>query len=113
MSILPLTPAPIPDEGLEVAKSAIKLRFKAQLRIGLAGFAGMLVGKHILPSGLVDDTLLDALTSIVFAAVAVYWQDARAWLQHQRLWDLATNPKVPPEIIRPVTPPETPTEPQP
>ncbi len=103
---------PIPDNGLEVAKSALKLRAKAQLRIGLAAIAGSLVGKHILPAGLLDDTLLDALTAIIFAGSAVYWQDARTLLQHTRLWKLATNPRVPDDLVRPVAPPSPGTEPQ-
>jgi len=100
------TPA-IPDEGLEVAKSALKARAKAQLRIGLATVAGMLVGKHILPAGMLDDTLLDAIAAILFAGIAAYWQDARAALIHSRFWQLATNRRVPADIIRPVAAPIT------
>lgn len=95
---------PIPDDGLEVAKSALKLRAKAQLRLVLASVAGMLVGKHILPAGLLDDTVLDALSALLFAAIAAYWQDARAVLQHARLWILAQSHRVPNDLIRPEPP---------
>ena len=86
---------------IEVAKSALAIRAKAQLRIALASIAGMLIGKHILPAGLLDDTLLDALAAVVFAGIAAYWQDARAVLTHSRLWKLAVSRLVPDTLVRP------------
>lgn len=103
---------PIPDEGLEVAKSALKLRVKAQLRLGLGSLAGVLIGRHIVPAGWLDDGMLDIIAGLIFGVVAVYWQDARAWLQHSRLWQLANNKRVPDDVIRPVAPPSDGTEPQ-
>lgn len=94
----------LPDAGLQIAKQAIALRAKAQLRIAVAALAGMLIGKHILPAGLVDDTLLDAITAIVLAGAVAFWQDFRVRLQHSRLWALATNPRVPDDLVRPTQP---------
>ena len=86
---------------IEVAKSALVQRAKAQLRIALASVAGMLIGKHILPAGLLDDTMLDALAAVIFAGGAAYWQDFRAVLTHSRLWRLAVSPAVPNSLVRP------------
>ena len=91
-------PAPTPIEG---AKSALAARAKAQLRIALAAFAGMLVGKHILPPGLLDNQALDALTALIAAGTAAYWQDFRAILTHSRLWGLAISKRVPNDLVRP------------
>lgn len=88
-------------EAIEVAKSALAVRAKAQLRIALASIAGMLVGKHILPAGLLDDTLLDAIAAALFAGAAAYWQDFRAKLTHSRLWALAVSRLVPDALVRP------------
>lgn len=101
---------PIPNEGLEIAKSALKLRVKAQLRLGLGSLAGVLIGRHLIPAGWLDDSMLDIIAGLIFGVIAVYWQDARAWLQHSRLWKLANDDRVPSDLIRPVAPPETGTD---
>lgn len=93
--------APVAATPIDVAKSALAVRAKAQLRIALAGLAGALVSKHILPAGLLDDTLLDGLAGVILAGAAAYWQDFRAMLNHSRLWALAINKRVPDDLVRP------------
>jgi hypothetical protein len=95
------TPAALP---IDVTPSAASLQVKAQLRILLAAVAGALVGKHILPAGIINDTLLDALAAMAMIGLASAWQWARVRLQHSRLWSLAINRRVPDDLVRPATP---------
>ncbi|WP_267386548.1 hypothetical protein [Sphingomonas sp. GC_Shp_3] len=87
-----------------VDPSAVKIQIKGQVRIILAALAGALIGRHVLPSWLGSDTVLDALSALVMIAIASVWQWARVRLQHSRLWQLAINPRVPADLARPAAP---------
>ena len=91
---------------IDVVPTATQLQIKGQVRIILAALAGALIGRHILPAWLGSDTIVDALSALVMIGVASAWQWARVRLQHSRLWQLATNKRVPDDLIRPATPKE-------
>jgi len=92
---------PIPPAGLKVAPTVGATQLKAQLRIGLAAVAGMLVGRQVLPAGLVNDTTLDVATAIAIYGLTAGWQWFRVRLQHSRWWAMAIDPRVPADLVRP------------
>lgn len=102
MTDIPDPEAPL---GLEVAKSVVATQAKAQLRLALAGVAGAIAGSafghRFLPTGLVNDSLLDAVTALIIYGVAGRWQWFRARLIHSRFWTLANDPAVPDDQVRP------------
>ena len=101
-------PDPAVSTPIDVAASAAQLQIKGQVRIILAALAGAMVGKHILPAGLANDTVLDAVSALVMIGVASAWQWARVKLQHSRLWSLAVSRRVPDDLVRPAPLPATP-----
>jgi hypothetical protein len=88
---------------IDVKPTATDQQIKAQVRLILAALAGAMVGKHILPRELANDVVLDAVSALIMIGLASAWQWARVKLQHSRLWKLATNPRVPDDLVRPVT----------
>jgi hypothetical protein len=94
----PAAPVAVP---IAVAPTATEQQIKAQVRLALAAIAGALIGKHILPAGLINDTLLDALAAMVMMGLASAWSWARVKLQHSRFWALAINRRVPDDLVRP------------
>ena len=90
--------APMP---VDVAKSVVTSQVKAQLRIGLAALAGMMVGKHLLPASMNNDAMLDAICALIFGGIAAGWQWGRTVIEHCRWWQLAVDPRVPNDLVRP------------
>ena len=90
---------------IDVAASAAQLQIKGQLRIILAALAGAMVGKHLLPAALADNTVIDAVSALIMMGVASAWQWARVKLVHSRFWALATSKRVPDDLVRPSAPP--------
>ena len=90
---------------IDVAKSVVMNQAKGQLRIALAGIAGAIAGSafghRYLPPGLFNSTLIDAVAVLVIYGLTAGWQWARVRLQHSRLWQLAINPRVPNDLVRP------------
>lgn len=109
------TPSPIPPGGLEITETAIGNQFKAQLRIWVAGIAGALVTAAatrlhlpILTSlwGIQGDQIVGLIVgSILFVGMSA-WQWLRVRLVNSRWWHLATDPRVPDDLVRPATPPK-------
>ena len=100
-------PLPLPD----VPASAIAQQFKGQLRIAVAAVAGSLVtaaaAKLHLPIlttfwGVQGDQIVGMITGIILLGLMAAWQWVRARIVHSRFWALATNPRVPNDIIKPV-----------
>lgn len=96
--------APIPAGGLEVAPSTVGVQIKAQVRILLAVFAGMMLGRlvdaQILPAALANDGMSELIVGVALYLLSAGWQWARARLQHMRLLALATDVRVPSSLVR-------------
>lgn len=95
---------PIPPEGLQITKAAIGLQVQGQIRILVAGAAGAIAGRLLLPDGLIDDRIIDAVTALIMIGAVSAWQWARTRLVNSRWWHLAMDPRVPDELVRPASP---------
>lgn len=102
---MPDTPPPA-TTPVNVTPSATLPQIKGQVRILLAAFAGAMVGRHLIPADLVNDVTLDAVSALIMIGLASGWQWARGRLEHSRWWTLATDHRVPDDLVRVATPKE-------
>jgi hypothetical protein len=110
------TPSPIPPGGLEITPTPpLWLQAQGQLRIWLGPLLGILVG--IVAARLHLPILNDlwgqqgpAIVGIIVTALTQAgmsaWQWARTTFVNSRWWHVATDPRVPDEIVRPALPPK-------
>lgn len=104
---------PIPPAGLEITPTAIKLQLQGFLRLAVAGIAGSLVtaaaNKLHLPLlttiwGAQGDQVVGVIVGAIMFALMAAWQWARVQLVNSRWWHLATDPRVPDDLVRPAAP---------
>jgi hypothetical protein len=96
-------PSPIPPGGLEITETAIGNQFKAQLRIWVASAGAALLGRYALPPSLFDDRTVDLVTGAILLGAGSALQWLRVRLVNSRWWHLATDPRVPNELVRPAS----------
>jgi hypothetical protein len=108
----------IPPTGLQITPTAIGNQAKAQLRIWIAAIGGALVtaaaNKLHLPIltalwGAQGDQIVGLVVGSLMLALMSGWQWARVRLVNSRWWKLATDDRVPNDLVRPATsmPPHT------
>lgn len=89
-SVEPVIVPPTPTEQI----------IKSQLRIAIAAAGGALVGRAILPAGLLNDQVLDLLSGAAMVAIVAAWAWVRAKLSHSRFFAIAEDPRVPDAVAR-------------
>lgn len=100
---------PIPPGGLEVTRVGLGVLLRAQLRLWVASAGAALIAsavRHNVPiiPGLWNDTTIEAVTGALMLAGSAFATWARERLVNSRWWHVATDPRVPDELVRPAPP---------